>query len=173
MVHSSIDDFNKSFEDLDLIISKDKNYGIAYFVRASTRLKLIQLLSNFDRDQENVSINLDKTEAEETQSEFSIKEHRIEDVISDLDKALQIDPGFTFAYYNRAYAKATNGDLNSAMEDFSKAIQQNPNFAEALYNRGLIRIYLNDEKSGCDDLSKSGELGVKAAYNVMKRYCFK
>lgn len=172
LVNINIEDFNQTFEDLNKIIKERPNYGIAYFVRANASLKLIELLTNFDKSEPSISIN--KNEKIEAINEtFSIKEHSYEDVIKDFDKSLAIDPSFSFAYYNRAYTKAINGDIKNAIKDFSEAIKLNKNFPEAFYNRGLLRIYMNDKESGCKDLSKSGEMGLNSAYNVMKRYCFK
>lgn len=172
LVNISIEDFNQSFDDLNYVVKERPNYGIAYFVRATARLKLIELLSNFNNSQPSISINKDEKPKEINQS-FSIKEHTYEDVIKDYDRSLSIDPNFSFAYYNRGYTKAITGDLKSAINDFSEAIKLNKNLSEAFYNRGLILVYLNDKKAGCKDLSKSGEMGLNAAYNVMKRYCFK
>jgi hypothetical protein len=36
-----------------------------------------------------------------------------------------------------------------------------------------VQIYLRDTEKGCLDISKSGELGVREAYNVIKRFCVK
>lgn len=172
LVNINIEDFNQTFDDLDYIVKQQPNYGIAYFVRANARLKLIELLSNFNSSQPSISINQNKKPKEVKQS-FSIKEHTYEDVIKDYDKSLSIDPNFSFAYYNRGYTKALIGDLNNAIKDFSEAIKLNKTISEAYYNRGLILVYLNDKTAGCKDLSKSGEMGLIAAYNVMKRHCFK
>jgi hypothetical protein len=61
--------------------------------------------------------------------------------------------------------------LPEAIDDYSAAIVRYPYFADAYYNRGLIQIYLHDTDKGCLDMSKAGELGIKSAYNVIKRYC--
>jgi hypothetical protein len=53
------------------------------------------------------------------------------------------------------------------------AIKIEPDMAEAYYNRALTLLYLKEEKLACKDLSKAGELGVKEAYSVIKRYCNK
>ena len=42
---------------------------------------------------------------------------------------------------------------------------------EAYYNRALVLIYIKDREKGCIDLSRAGELGVKDAYGVIKKYC--
>jgi tetratricopeptide (TPR) repeat protein len=94
-------------------------------------------------------------------------------VKQDLTRAIEIDPDFYFAYYNRGVVNCKIGNYKQAIEDFSGAIQCRDNFAEAIYNRGLIYILLNENQEGCEDLSRAGELGILDAYKVMKRYCFK
>jgi hypothetical protein len=37
----------------------------------------------------------------------------------------------------------------------------------------LTYIYLDQLDNGCGDLSKAGELGIKSAYGVIKRFCYK
>ena len=64
-------------------------------------------------------------------------------------------------------------DYNSAILDYSQAIKLEPEFAEAWFNRGLTFIYLDMLDNGCGDLSKAGELGIKSAYGVIKRFCYK
>jgi hypothetical protein len=36
-----------------------------------------------------------------------------------------------------------------------------------------MSILLSENHDGCLDLSRAGELGIKDAYKVMKRYCYK
>jgi tetratricopeptide (TPR) repeat protein len=61
--------------------------------------------------------------------------------------------------------------MPEAIEAYTKAIKLYPYFAEAYFNRGLVSIYLRDTEKGCIDISKSGEMGVKDAYPIIKRYC--
>jgi tetratricopeptide (TPR) repeat protein len=75
------------------------------------------------------------------------------------------------AWYNRATIKAYSGDYQGAVNDYAQAIKLAPKMAEAYYNRGLILIFTKRTQEACPDLSKAGELGISAAYNVIKRYC--
>ena len=60
--------------------------------------------------------------------------------------------------------------MPAAYEDFTRAIELAPELAEAWFNRGLVQLYMKDTRKGCIDLSKAGELGIKDAYTVLKRY---
>ena len=89
---------------------------------------------------------------------------------SDLDALLSIAPGFAYGFFNRANVYVKLSDFKSAVVDYTAAIELDDKFAEAYYNRGLARIYLGNVQGGVADLSKAGELGIYAAYNVIKRY---
>ena len=58
--------------------------------------------------------------------------------ISDLTKAININPKFSDAYTNRGYAKYLSGDLDGAISDLNKAIKLDPNSAIAFSNRCAI-----------------------------------
>jgi tetratricopeptide (TPR) repeat protein len=98
-------------------------------------------------------------------------EYNYTEAIKKLDRAIVLLPSFAYAYYNRANLKCHSNQLPDAIEDYTAAIERYPYFADAYYNRGLIQIYLHDTNKGCLDMSKAGELGIKSAYNVIKRYC--
>ena len=78
--------------------------------------------------------------------------------IKDYDKALELNPDYANAYYNRGVAKGKLGDYKGAIEDFDKAIALNPNYADAYYNRGLARRDLGDHKGAEEDFAKAAEL---------------
>ena len=56
--------------------------------------------------------------------------------ISDYTKAIEINPRFAEAYYNRGLAYGKKGQYDKAISDYTKAIEINPRFAEAYNNRG-------------------------------------
>ena len=93
------------------------------------------------------------------------------DVIVDLNKAIELNPKFGFAYYNRANVKCMLKDYTGAIADYTKSIETGPETPEAYYNRGLTLIYLQDTEKGCLDMGKAGELGIIEAYPVIKKYC--
>ena len=96
-----------------------------------------------------------------------------EEVIRDYDRVIELDPEFQFAWYNRGYVKALNGNYWGAISDLTRATELDPEFAAAFYNKGLMLIYLNLKAVGCQDISMAGELGIDDAYPVLKRYCVK
>ena len=93
------------------------------------------------------------------------------DVLSDYTVVLYMNPDFIFGYYNRGNIYCKTEKYFQAVEEYDKAIAIEPEFAEAFYNRCLVKILMNDVEGGAKDLSRAGELGIKTAYNVIKRYC--
>ena len=51
--------------------------------------------------------------------------------ISDYTKAIEINPNYAKAYYNRGLTKRNLKDFNGAISDYTKAIEINPNYAKA------------------------------------------
>jgi tetratricopeptide (TPR) repeat protein len=90
---------------------------------------------------------------------------------NDLDKLESLNPNFAYLHYNRGNILCLSDKMPEAIEAYTKAIKLYPYFAEAYFNRGIVSIYLRDTEKGCIDISKSGEMGVKDAYPVIKRYC--
>lgn len=75
-----------------------------------------------------------------------------------------------FIWYNRANVHLHMQEFHKAIDDYTEAIRCEDNLAEAYYNRGLTLLYLGEKDLANADLSKAGELGIKEAYAVMKRY---
>ena len=61
------------------------------------------------------------------------------------------------------------GNLNQAQELLNQAIELKPDFGEAYFNRGFVHLRSGNRAVGVADLSKAGELGIVAAYNLIKR----
>ena len=52
-------------------------------------------------------------------------------------KAIQLNPNYTDAYFNRGVAYGETGDYDHAIVDYTKAIDLNPNYANAYTHRGV------------------------------------
>jgi hypothetical protein len=57
--------------------------------------------------------------------------------MEDLNRAIEIHPGFADAYYNRGVVYNNLSNYRQAMEDLNRAIEIHPGFADAYYNRGV------------------------------------
>ncbi len=171
--------YTSAITEYDFIIenTEDKKLNLfAYFNRAYIRYKMVEMMQTFD-DVELPSsliskpltsvVNKDKVAKEDVIIKQSLDYELIE---RDLQKVLELDPEYEFAYYNLGILQCIRKDYEGAIVYFEKAIALNPFFAEAYFNRGLTRIYLKQDELGTLDLSKAGELGMYKAYNVIKRY---
>ncbi|HBE60500.1 MAG TPA: hypothetical protein DDW56_24175, partial [Cyanobacteria bacterium UBA11366] len=62
-----------------------------------------------------------------------------EGAISDYNRAIEINPNYTFAYYNRGITRSRQGDKKGAIADFDRAIELEPNYAPVYLSRGNAR----------------------------------
>lgn len=65
------------------------------------------------------------------------------------DKAIELQPEYSYRYSSRAYGKDYFGDLDGGIEDYQKAVELDPEDAVAYNNLGLLL-----EKKGYHDLAK-------------------
>ena len=75
-----------------------------------------------------------------------------------------------FVWYNLGNVHLQMQEFHKAIDDYTLAIQYEKNMAEAYYNRGLTLLFLGEKELANSDLSKAGELGIKEAYAVIKRF---
>ena len=61
---------------------------------------------------------------------------RLEEALSDFNRALSIDPNNAFALNNSGQILKERGDLSQALKNFNLAISLNKNYADAYNNRG-------------------------------------
>ncbi len=171
VVNGMAHNYTNSLEAYDNAITLFPKFVFAYFNRANTRYELEEYLYNESVYTDNVTITWDKMPA--PAEEDVIKEPDFRAVMMDYDRVIELRPGLSFAWFNRGNIRNRMKDYNSAILDYSQAIHLDPELAEAWFNRGLTFIYLDQLDNGCGDLSKAGELGIKSAYGVIKRFCYK
>jgi tetratricopeptide (TPR) repeat protein len=87
--------------------------------------------------------------------------------IADYTAALALNPGYVFAYYNRANSHHEKRDFERAIDDYTQAIRINPKLAQAYNNRGTVYGDLNDFDRAIPDYDTAIRLDPKyaAAYN--------
>jgi len=95
------------------------------------------------------------------------------EILDDYNKAINLKPDYAIIYFNRANLKVRAKNYGGALFDYNRAIKLEPEFSEAFYNKALVHIYFKEFDLACLALSKAGELGLKHAYVVIKRYCGK
>ena len=86
--------------------------------------------------------------------------------ISDFDKAIELDPNLTEAYFYRARAKDESKQYASAVADFDKAIEIEPGYVEDLHYREIAK------RKAFDDYIALGnaELLKSESYNAVRYF---
>ena len=80
--------------------------------------------------------------------------------IDDLDRAIQINPGFALAYNGRGNVRDTLGYCAQAIEDYSRAVEIQPRYPEAYYNRGTSYQNAGMYRQAIQDYDKAIETNL-------------
>ncbi len=138
--------------------------AMLYLNRGVARAEMIDFISSINTT-ERISIDSDMAMRTTPKRTYNYNE-----AIADLTRAAELAPEVAYIYYNRGNLYALSGDMPAAYEDYTRALALAPELADAYFNRGLVQLYMKDTQKGMMDLSKAGELGIKEAYGILKRY---
>jgi tetratricopeptide (TPR) repeat protein len=138
-----------------------------YMNRATTRAEMIDFISSIDNSYHNISFDSDPAKRLHNSG---TRQYSYDEAIEDMNKVIKLYPTFAEAYFNRGNLMAVSGKFPEAYDDYTEAIRLDPNLGEAYYNRGLVQIFMKDTRKGCMDLSKAGELGIDAAYDILRQF---
>lgn len=164
---SLIRQYTSSVNTYSTLIESEPTNVFLYINRSTTQAEMIDFISSISGGYGSITIDSDPANRLRANS---TRTYNYDEAISDLNKAVKLMPDLAYIYYNRANLMAISGKLPEAFDDYTRAIELNPDFAEAYYNRGLVQIYMKDVRKGCLDVSKAGELGIRQAYTLLKRY---
>lgn len=169
--------FNAALTNYDLAISGAQATGgeaveqaFYYMNRGVLRAEMIDFIASIEN---NVQI-LSMDESGNTRARVKDRVNQSYDyteAIEDMKKAAGILPGMAYILYNLGNLYCLSSDHISSIRAYTEAIKAYPYMGDAYYNRALVQIYLKDKEKGCNDLSVAGQLGVKDAYAVIKKYC--
>jgi protein O-mannosyl-transferase len=79
--------------------------------------------------------------------------------IIEYNKAIEIYPEFSEAYYNRGIAFARQRNFIQALSDFDKAIDKKPDYAAAYYNRAVVYYLIKEYPQAWGDVRNAEKLG--------------
>ncbi len=81
-----------------------------------------------------------------------------EAALSELDRALELQPDYSYRYSSRAYMRNALKDIHGAIEDYKKAIELDPEDAIAHNNLGMLEEQLGYTKEAHDRYKVADEL---------------
>jgi tetratricopeptide (TPR) repeat protein len=84
------------------------------------------------------------------------------EALLNLNKAIDVDPSYSNAYYLRGNIKDNFDDRHGAMKDYNTAIEKNPKFADAFFARGNVKMKLQDYYGAISDYTAA--IGVNENY---------
>ena len=157
-------DYNSAIKDLDRAIALNNDFAPAYMLRAQARLRLHNA-----GGAEIEAHKGDDAVKHDGMLRQSLELKAFDDIISDIDRAIELSPNSPILYYNKGVALIEFGMYEEAIDQLNKAIEMKPDFAQAYYNRGFVELKKGLRNEGIADLSRAGELGVASAYNLIKR----
>ena len=182
-----VQDYQNAVDDLNRVLLIKPDFVLAYFNRAALRMRLLESRRYEDGQVEpmtvrkgdlqlnlspafQVAYHADQQKAQsKLKAQQDLRKLEYELVMRDYDYVIQLDPKFVYAYFNRGNLHCSQKNFDLAIQDYNDALLIYPEFAEAYFNRGLVYLYQGHTAKGIADLSKAGELGIVAAYNVIKR----
>ncbi len=96
--------------------------------------------------------------------------------LADLDRAVQLDPGYAPAYVNRSYVYNQLRQPEAALADAEQAIRLDAGIPEAYFSRGVAHLQLGDREAAMADFrgamalfSKSGNFADQAILQQLLR----
>lgn len=78
--------------------------------------------------------------------------------MADFNKAVELDPNYSFRYAARAFAKQNFGDLDGAVEDYRKAVDLDPEDAVAQNNLGMLLEQQGYKKEADERFARADKL---------------
>ena len=138
--------------------------------RGVLRAEMIEFISSIESNVQVLSMD-DTGNTRARVKDQVIRQYDYTDAVDDMKKAAELVPDLPYVYYNLGNLYCLSSEHINSIENYTKAIDLYPYMGDAYFNRGLVLIYLKDKEKGCIDLSRAGELGVRDAYGVIKKYC--
>ncbi len=153
-----------AINDATLALSVNKNFAMAYFLRANARFLKYRMADAAAQGEQHTT---------DAQAQAMLRQHQLtaamQEIIADLDEVLKLSPRDVYALFDKGNAYMMMNDYTSAISCYTRALEIKPDLAAAYYNRGLMYLRMGNKDLGVADLSKAGELGILPSYNVLKR----
>lgn len=157
MDYSTLKDFELALGDLDAVVAAQPDFAPAYLQRAAVRYRIQEA-------------GLGSVVVEGDAAELNARSAMVlGKIMDDLDRALALNPRMAVAHYNRGVVLMRLGAWADAIDAFSAAIGIDPTLGSAYFNRGFAEFSRGNRDSAMADISRAGQLGVHAAYPLLRR----
>lgn len=157
MDYMTIKDYNAAIADLDVVLAEQRDFAPAYLMRAAARYCLRESM------QGQVLVDADIA-ALNAESALALQQ-----IMDDINRALDLNPRMAVAHYNRGVVLMRLGNDADALNAFSRAIEIDGTLGSAYFNRGYVEFAQGNREAAASDLSRAGQLGVSAAYSLLKQ----
>jgi len=87
----------------------------------------------------------------------------LDGAFADYSRAIQLDPKFALAFYNRGLIWETRNNVEEAIADYDQSLDLNPQLASAYYHRGSVKMEKSDLDGAIADYTRALDLNPKNA----------
>ena len=149
--YRDLGEYQRAIVDYHKAIELDPYYSLAYYNRGLCYQEQLQYQLAIE-DSYNGIEDYDKTFEYFDLATLDSK------AIEDFDKAIELDPYYSLAYYNRGLCYQEQLQYQRAIEDWDKVIELDPNdpyYAyQAYYNRGICYRLMGQDQRAIEDWDK-------------------
>lgn len=136
--------FDEALHSLSRAVGLKPDDALSYFSLAIVYHNMNELISAFDNYSKAIEYKPDMVDAYFNRAQTILQSENKSDIrlnmaLSDLQKAVELDPKFIDALYYSAVIQKKLGDYNSALENLDKVLAIDPN---AVYSRALKKLIL-------------------------------
>ena len=142
-------DYKKAIDAYSQAIKLNPGFAPAYCNRGRAKFNLL-VLGTIPEELSEGGINWDYYAKSPSPT--------MQEVIYDYDKAIEIDPEYVDAYYQRGFAKFDFRDYQGAIPDFDKVIELDSHHTTAYYHRSIAKRESGDEAGANEDSARANEL---------------
>jgi len=168
-----LNELDKAKSDFDSCLKINDKFALAYTSRTLVRMLQFPHTGADEEDMFNDTVKAIKIEPNNPVVHFEqglfLAFVCDASAIDSYTKAIELNPNYVDAYYNRGLVKSNIGNSEEAIKDYSKAIEIDKTYTNAYHNRAIDRSNLGDYKGAIEDYTSVIELEGCACYEYFHR----
>lgn len=136
-------------------VEKNPDYPHGWGARGGVKMRLHDYHGAINDYKEAIRLKITNAEAWNNCGACYYNMDRFDEAIPWFDEAINMDPSYSMAYYNRAKALEKMGeDKERALSDYDKAIRLDSTFSQAYNSRGYLRWNSADMEGALEDCER-------------------